>query len=126
MKKFVVFSLAVFFALTLGCEKATSNSSYLDQADCTGVDQNTNTYTNKIKGILDANCAFSGCHNASSRRAGIDLSTYANAKSAFENTNCLCSVHHGSGCTPMPEGASKMSSETIQLIDCWAKNGYAQ
>lgn len=70
---------------------------------------------------MDTYCALSGCHNASSREAGVDLSTYAKTKNAFETTSCLCTIHHGSGCSPMPKGGSKLSDATIKLIDCWAK-----
>lgn len=130
MKKTLVFGalgLALFALATLACNKDnTSSSNYLDQADCTGIDVSTNTYTFSIKTILNNNCATSSCHSASRAEAGINLSSYSAAKSAFENTNCLCSIHQGSTCRPMPEGAAKLSDAVIQKIDCWAKNGYQE
>ncbi|MBL7828129.1 MAG: hypothetical protein JNJ57_15975 [Saprospiraceae bacterium] len=122
--------LATFFGVFLlisACEKTTpNNNNYLDQADCTGIDANTNTYTNTIKAIMDSNCALSGCHGFGSAEANVDLSTYGKTKTAFENTECLCSIHHGDGCTPMPDGGAKLSNLAIQRIDCWAKNGYKE
>ncbi len=119
---------AVFIAVFIlsNCNKEDSNSQYLDNADCSTVDATNNTYTKEIKRILDNSCATSGCHDAKSKEDGIDLSTYANSKSAFENKDCLCTIHHGSGCDPMPRGSAKLSDATIQLIDCWVKNGYKE
>jgi hypothetical protein len=119
--------LAIVLAVTPACEKnGTSSTNYLDQADCTGVDIAQNSYELAIKDILDTRCATSGCHDAGSQSDGIDLSTYAKAKSAFQNKDCLCAIHHGSDCKPMPQGSSKLSDATIQKIDCWAKNGYLE
>ncbi|MCB0528095.1 MAG: hypothetical protein KDC61_18380 [Saprospiraceae bacterium] len=118
--------LFVLILLLGNCAKESASSNYAEQADCTGIDAQANSYTNSIKAILDAQCATSGCHDAFSQSESIDLSNYASAKSAFENRACLCSIHHGAGCTPMPEGRAKLSDATIQKIDCWVKNGYQQ
>ena len=45
--------------------------------DCTGI---TPTYTNDIASVMNNSCALSGCHNSSSKSAGIDLSTYDKVK----------------------------------------------
>lgn len=121
-----VIALLFLANMYLGCSKDSSNSDYINNADCTGVDADNNTYTKSIKSILDANCATSGCHNAATQENNLDLSSYAAAKSGFESQECLCSIHHGSGCNPMPKGGSKLSDAEIQQIDCWAKNGYKQ
>lgn len=120
-----IFALLLIFA-PASCKKESSSSDYLNQADCSGITTSDNTYTKSIKAILDNRCATSGCHDASRKEAGINLSTYAAAKSAFQNKECLCSIHHGSDCDPMPRGSSKLDDNTIKLIDCWAKNGYAE
>lgn len=116
----------ILLLATFACVKDSSNSTYLDNADCSGVDAANNTYTKSVKEILDAHCATSGCHDAFAQEKGVDLSSYAGAKNGFENQDCLCSIHHGAGCEPMPQGASKLDDATIQKLDCWAKNGYAQ
>lgn len=126
MQKLYIFPAILVIFVIFSCEKNTPEVDYLSQADCSGVDFATNTYTNNIKDIMDTYCALSGCHNASSREAGVDLSTYAKTKNAFETTSCLCSIHHGGGCSPMPKGGAKLSDATIKLIDCWAKNGYQE
>lgn len=128
MTKGIFSATIIILALAIipACDKTGSGNNYLDQADCTGVDAAQNTYTKTVKAILDSECASSGCHDAVYQRSGVDLSTYAKAKNAFQNTNCLCTIHHGSECKPMPDGGAKLSDATIQKIDCWAKNGYAE
>lgn len=126
MKK-LLFGGAFALALALvffNCSKESTD--YLANADCTGIDTQTNTYTKPIKSILDTYCATSGCHDAFARERGVDLSSYATSKSAFQTTNCLCSIHHGSECVQMPQGGAKLSDAIIQKIDCWAKNGYQE
>lgn len=111
---------------TEACKKESDSSQYLSDAVCTGIDATANSYTNSIKAILDSQCATSGCHDAATAEEGINLSTYASAKSAFQNEECLCAIHHGNGCEAMPYQQSKLEDALIQKIDCWAKNGYQQ
>jgi hypothetical protein len=97
---------------------------YAAQATCTG---SAPTYSGEIESILNTNCALSGCHSASSARAGINLSDYANASSQFKNnSDNLTSVHHGSGVKPMPQGGAQLSADLINKLDCWVKNGCLQ
>lgn len=116
---------AVFAGLILSCYscKKSEDTNYADAATCTS----TPTYTADVAPILNASCATPGCHNASSKRDGIDLSTYASAKSEFTKSNtALASVHHASGVKAMPQGQSKLSDASINKLDCWVKNGCPQ
>lgn len=128
MQKMLVWGLwgLVIALVLINCTKDSSTEDYLANADCSSIDAANNTYTKNIKSILDARCATSGCHDAFAQSENIDLSTYGTAKTAFQNEDCLCSIHHGSGCKPMPDGGSKLSDALIQQIDCWAKSGYPQ
>jgi hypothetical protein len=128
MKKTIVFASLSFCLLYIvtSCKNDTPSEDYLSAAVCTSVVDSANTYTTAIKAILDTQCATSGCHNAASAKEGVNLSDYANAKTAFQSKDALCTIHHGSGCTPMPQGGSKLSDALIQKIDCWGKNGYKQ
>lgn len=111
------------FAGMISCKK-TDKTDYAANATCTGT---TPTYTANIATILDANCASSGCHNASSAKAGIKLDNYANASDQFKNNNKnLIAIHHGNGVDAMPKGASQLSSTLINQLDCWVKNGCPQ
>jgi len=110
----------------VGCGKDDQNPDYIAEANCSAVDANTNTYTLAIKTIMDSGCALGGCHDAVTKSEGVDLSSYAGTKFAFESQNLLCAVNHGSGCEPMPQGSSKLPQATLDRLACWAKNGYAQ
>ncbi|MFN0015342.1 MAG: hypothetical protein ACKVU2_12415 [Saprospiraceae bacterium] len=128
--KLPVFSIIVLSALvllsTFGCSKDAQNPDYIAEANCSAVDVSTNTYTLAIKVILNSSCALGGCHDAATKSNGVDLSTYAGTKTAFESQNLLCAVNHGSGCDPMPRGGSKLPQVTLDRLACWAKNGYVQ
>jgi hypothetical protein len=118
--------VAMILMTVASCKKTESSGSFTDNANCTGVVDSTNTYGIAIKSIMDKNCASSGCHSASSKRDGVDLSSYSAVKSEISTGNSLCTIHHGSGCKPMPQGSAKLSDSDIAKIDCWAKNGYKQ
>jgi hypothetical protein len=100
-----------------------SNQQYIDAADCTGVSA---AYATDVAPILNARCATSGCHSATSAREGLDLSGYASSKAAFDDFAILCSVNFDSGCNRMPQGGSQLSDSDILTLTCWAKNGFAQ
>lgn len=120
---FMLFSAATLFVVA-SCKKDNNNPDYAANADCSAIVAADNTYSNGIKTILDASCASAGCHDAIAATNGIDMSSYANSKNAFQNKNALCTIHHGSGCKPMPDGSPKLSDATINKIDCWVKSGY--
>lgn len=127
-KTFFAFMLLSFGTLFVfvSCGKDSNKPDYAADADCGSIVTADNTYTNSIKAILDASCATAGCHNQFSASEGIDFSDYAKSKTAFQNKEVLCSIHHGSGCTPMPENADQLSASVINKIDCWVKNGYLE
>lgn len=88
--------------------------------DCSGI---TPTYTLDVKPILDANCAISGCHNASSKKDGKDYSTYSATKSRATDKAFMGSMQHLSGYANMPEKAAKLSDDKLKTISCWIENG---
>ncbi|MFN0200989.1 MAG: hypothetical protein ACKVTZ_05685 [Bacteroidia bacterium] len=128
MRKYSLFFLPLLVGVAISaCDNTTPPEDYLNAADCTTIVDSTNTYTKSVKAILDNNCAFSGCHNAATKKEGVNLEGYAASKNTFStNDLVLCSIHHGTGCEPMPKGGSKLSDSDIKKIDCWAKNGYKE
>lgn len=129
MRRLVVLFCAVvlLFTAVASCKKSDkTNPDYAASANCSGLTDSLNRYTNSIKSILDTRCAASGCHGNGSAESGVSVSTYANAKSAFQNKNALCAVHHGNGCQPMPQGGSQLSDAELNKLDCWAQHGYKQ
>lgn len=116
------------FAIALIYLSSCSNDTgtdYFANTSCNEADDSLNTYTLKIKSILNTNCAKSGCHNAASHEAGRDYSTYASASSAFDNT-ALCTIYQDGTCKAMPENAAQLPAATLHDLTCWAKNGYPQ
>ena len=122
----MVATLALALVFAASCGKDDDKVDYTADADCTAIVSADNTYTNGIKTILDASCASAGCHDALAATEGVDMSDYAKVKVAFQSKDALCTIHHGAGCTAMPDGAPQLSSTIINKIDCWAKNGYAE
>lgn len=122
---FTIFSLSLLLGVA-SCGKDNTNADYTANADCSAIVSADNTYNNSIKAIIDANCATAGCHNAFTATEGIDMSDYAKTKNVFENKPALCSIHHGSGCEPMPDNLPKLSDAIINKIDCWVKSGYPE
>ena len=118
MKKPLIASAALSLLFVVACQKA-STTTY----DCTGT---TMTYTTDIKPIMDANCALSGCHNAASREAGFDLSTYNGVVSASASAAFLGAIEHLSRYEAMPRNAAKLDDALIKKIYCWANNGKGQ
>jgi hypothetical protein len=113
--KNIVFSLFAISALAIvffGCNK------YQKGYDCTG---QTPTYNNDIKAIYNSNCATTGCHDAYSQAAGIDLSSYQTAIAA-NNDRILGCVEHNSGFSAMPKGMSKLTDTQIKKLYCWMQN----
>lgn len=115
MKKLALSALSVCLVFILAqCKKETTN------IDCSGT---TPTYQKDVKSILDANCASAGCHAASNPSEGINLSTYAGAKSAAGSSKFLDSIQHKGGASAMPRNASKLSDDKIKTLYCWVQNG---
>lgn len=113
----LIFGLSVLFYFS--CSKESGSSDI----DCTGI---VASYDANIKLILNTTCNQAGCHAASNPAGGLDLSTYTKAKNEALNGNLICSIEHGSGCTPMPDGAAKLDVNTIKLFKCWVQNGAPQ
>lgn len=113
--KYLIFMILGLGSLLLSCGKEE-----IETFDCTGL---TPTYTEDIKSIIDANCATSGCHNASTQANGINLSTYALVVSESNKARFLGAIQQVSGYDPMPKDRAKLSDANIQLISCWLENG---
>lgn len=121
--KKLILSTLVAVVFLMACKKETPAANYANAADCSSLIDTVNTYAKSTSNIINTNCK--SCHRSSNKKGGINLEDYASAKSVFQNGSGLCSVHKGSGCSPMPEGGS-LSSSDIQKLDCWVNNGCKQ
>lgn len=116
MKKILIF-LPCFTLLLASCNKDTK----IPEPDCSVA--GSPSYTGSVKALLDAKCATSGCHNASTKANGMDFSTYPAAKSHAAHDSFSGALLHAKGFTPMPNSVTKLSDSEINLLRCWVKSG---
>ena len=112
--------LIVFLAILTSSCASDSESDVLEP-----INDNTSetvTYTNTIATIMQSSCATSGCHDATSKTAGVDLTSYEHVVQAFENRDALGEIERGE----MPIGSPVLPEATIKLIKNWIENGYLQ
>ncbi len=119
-KLFLIVACAGFTLVLSQCSKSAKE---ITTFDCAGT---AASYASDVKGILDASCATSGCHSASSKANGIDLSSYDAAKSAAGDKSFLGSVQHVSGYDKMPKGGSKLADDKVKTLSCWVQNNMPQ
>jgi hypothetical protein len=67
----------------------------------------------EIKPILEQNCLR--CHG--------DMNQYVNVKNMASEGSLLASIKHQWGYQPMPKNADQLPQASIDLIECWIKNG---
>jgi cytochrome c553 len=112
----VVLSLVTFS----GCYY--DNEAYLygkTPCDVTAV-----TYSVTVSTILATHCY--NCHGTAtgnSSGGGIILDSYAKLKPYVTNGKLMGSINHAGGYSPMPKGATKLSSCDIQKIQAWITAG---
>lgn len=118
MKNLIIFSILCLTLSIYSCkEDDPVDPPMTDACD------DARTYTADVKTILDANCATSGCHDATTAANMIDLSDFTNAASEADMDRFLQAIKHQSGVTPMPIGSAKLSDALITEIECWVEQG---
>ena len=83
------------------------------------------SYINDIAPIMAQSCATAACHDNSSPKAGLDLSTFALVKTSFQETGTNSSIgriERGN----MPKNGSKLAQSKIDLIKNWIDNDFLQ
>lgn len=109
-------SIAIFF---LSCAK-NNEQDLIKIANC---DTTAISFADNLKPEIDQKCNTSGCHNASSQAAGINLEGYANVKNALGNGNFLGAINHAIGYSAMPKGGSKLDACYILQLETWINRG---
>jgi hypothetical protein len=128
MKKKFLITLTVFCAIL---SVTSIQSCYYDNEEelygtsSATCDTASVKYATVVKPLIDAQCATSGCHNASTASAGANLSTYTTTKSYITNAKdfFVGSIKHTSGFSAMPKGGSKMATCDIAKIESWITAG---
>lgn len=88
--------------------------------DCDAADI---SYSEFIKPLLTNTCAVSGCHDAGTRTAGLDLSTYASTKSIADNGKLVGVTSWADGFLQMPSNGDQLDPCTLEKIDAWVEAG---
>lgn len=85
-------------------------------------------YSSDIQPILDANCAYSGCHNPASHADGYDFSEYSTTIKAIRKGNAGGSrlykvLVKTSGDRMPPSPLDRLPTDQINLIAAWINQG---
>lgn len=119
------FYLLVFF-IGFGLVLTTSCGDDDDMTEC---DPNDSSYSNNVKDLLDASCAYSGCHDADGiSENGRSMHTYEAAVAAFtiDESRVIGAINHSAGFSNMPKGTDKLSDCNIEKLTNWIDAGYPQ
>ncbi|VXB02020.1 conserved exported hypothetical protein [Flavobacterium sp. 9AF] len=117
MKKKTILTLTILTTLLASC----TNDSEADLVDVPN--ENTVTYTNYVKNVIDSNCLF--CHGATpSNGAPMSLTTYSLVKDAVLNRGLLDRISRPQGSSGMmPNGGTRLPQTTIDAITKWQTDG---
>ncbi len=124
MKKYI---LPICVILLTGCYYDKADQMYPAPSQAgTPCDTMNVTYTADIKPIMDQNCALSGCHDATTKSFGYDLSSYNGSVATANSGRFLGVIRHDAGFIAMPKGMAKLDNCSIQKIAAWINAGTPQ
>lgn len=115
MKNQVLFT--AFLAISLFCFISSCADKLPEPDNSLDCATNRITYTDHIKGILDAQCELSGCHDNNSQGTFGDFSTLGQARMEEIYTR-VCVTKN------MPPLG--MDIQLVDSIRCWSENGYLE
>lgn len=112
-----------YFALVAGCFGFATTSCYYDDeetlygktvvCDTAGV-----SFAATVNPIFQTNCAIGACHDAATKSAGYDLSSFASISSQ-DSTVIMNSINQNNLASPMPKGGAKLLDCDIAKIRAW-------
>lgn len=78
-----------------------------------------------VSPLMVSKCATSGCHNATTASAGVNLDGYTNIKNYISRSSTVFfgSIKHSSGFLSMPQGGSKLADCDITKLQLWVNAG---
>jgi hypothetical protein len=86
-----------------------------------GCDTSNVTFAGTIAPLLSSKCT--GCHNAVTHGANINLATYNGVYAVAVNGRLSGAVNHNYGFVPMPQGTAKLQDCQLAQIRIWIQNG---
>jgi hypothetical protein len=117
----VAFIITALFVVTCKHEIPLSDKDGENNNDTCGTI--VFTYSGAIASLMTTYCTR--CHNTTSPRAGIDLSTYDGVKTVALNGKLLGCIKKETGYKPMPPGNTKIPDCQIRQIEKWIQAGSA-
>lgn len=99
-------------------DKAIDPNTLIAHCDSTSL-----SYNKDIRQILNNNCAFSGCHDATTKQSGFDFSYYNGAKEVYR---ALDNINNKNGLIMPPLPYGKMPDSLITKIETWVATGYCE
>ena len=115
LKDTFAFLTTVCFVLIL------SNACNKDDDFVPTCDGSTPTYDAEIMTIINDNCTSAPCHGTSS--ANGDWTSYTGLNTVLNNGEFEKQVLTD---MTMPQGSAKLTEAQMNLIRCWADNGYPE
>ncbi|ASS48877.1 MAG: hypothetical protein A3D31_05935 [Candidatus Fluviicola riflensis] len=121
MKKTGIISLGLLVCVTtLTIVESCSKDNVVDYyglGNCT----DTVSFAAKIEPLINANCATSGCHDATTAESGYDFTTH---QSIADNAEIMYNAMSWQpGTAPMPDGGDQLTDSLIQQFSCWMSQG---
>lgn len=91
----------------------------------TTCDSSTAKFATFVSPLIASKCATSGCHNATTASAGVNLDGYTNIKNYISRSSAVFfgSIKHTAGFSSMPQGGSKLAACDITKLQLWVNAG---
>ena len=114
MKNYILFASFLTTSLLCFVSSCADKLPEFASLDCSATPVN---YVNNVKGILDAKCNLSGCHDDNSQGAFGAYSTLSDARKQDIYTRVVVTKN-------MPPAG--MDFQRVDSIRCWSENGYLE
>jgi cytochrome c553 len=118
-------SFVAAFILVEGCYYDRESELYGPTTTTTTCDTTTAKFATFVSPLITSSCASSGCHSATGKAGGINLSSHTTIKAYITSSKAafIGSIKRTSGYSPMPQGASKLADCDIKKIETWITAG---
>jgi hypothetical protein len=119
MKLVSVFFVCIAFSIFFSC---TRDMVMVVEGDC----QEEITYDQDIRPIVNATCAYSGCHNGSS--APGNFTNYEGISKFFDSGLLARRVTISQDMPPdyATQGPTMLNEDELEFFKCWVEAGYPE
>lgn len=114
---------SIFIAVLIVCFQSCyyDSEEYLFPELDSDCDTTDISYSGAVAPIISQSCL--ACHGNIPVGTSIKLEEYSDLKTSVDNGSLIGSITHGSGYSPMPQGANKLDDCSISLIQLWIDSG---